>query len=381
MKFIHLADLHIGKIVNGFSLIEDQVFILDQILQYVRKHKPQAVVISGDVYDKTTPGTEAVSVFDQFLTDLVREKVAVLVISGNHDSPERLSFAHRIMNKQNVYLGGVFTGRLQTVSFQDEHGETCFYLMPFLKPSLVRRFFADVEVESYHGAVKAVIESVKLDKNKRHVLIAHQFMISPGNEPERSESEVGPVGGIDSIDISMLLDFDYVALGHLHGPQKVGPDHIRYAGSPLKYSFSERQHKKSAALVELGKKGALTITLLPLTPLRDMRKIKGPLAELTSEAVIAQGPPRDYLHIALTDEEEIVDAIGKVRSVYPNIMILTFENTRTETIADLSEISSLDDATPMELFGSFFFAQNGREMNPRQAAIVDGFLKQMGDEV
>jgi len=381
MKFMHLADLHIGKIVNGFSMLEDQIFILDQIVQYVREYKPHAVVMAGDIYDRPVPNTEAVKVFDQFLTDLARENTVVLIINGNHDSPERLGFASRIMYDRNIYLYGTLDGQMRKIPVEDEHGRVFFHLLPFIKPSIVRPFYTDTEIENSNDAVKAVIEAAELDKNSRNVLVAHQFVISSGSEPERSESEIGPVGGIDSIDADMLKDFDYVALGHLHGPQKIGFDHIRYAGSPLKYSFSECHHKKSVTLVELEEKGSMEITRLPLKVRRDMRRIKGPIAELMSDSIVAQGAPEDYLHITLTDEDEIFDAIGKIRSVYPNVMMLSFENARTEAISDFSEISTNDSIAPSELFGSFFLAQNGAEMSPEQAAAANALLEQIGGEV
>jgi len=381
MKFMHLADLHIGKIVNGFSMLEDQIFILDQIVQYVREYKPHAVVMAGDIYDRPVPNTEAVKVFDQFLTDLARENTVVLIINGNHDSPERLGFASRIMYDRNIYLYGTLDGQMRKIPVEDEHGRVFFHLLPFIKPSIVRPFYTDTEIENSNDAVKAVIEAAELDKNSRNVLVAHQFVISSGSEPERSESEIGPVGGIDSIDADMLKDFDYVALGHLHGPQKIGFDHIRYAGSPLKYSFSECHHKKSVTLVELEEKGSMEITRLPLKVRRDMRRIKGPIAELMSDSIVAQGAPEDYLHVTLTDEDEIFDAIGKIRSVYPNVMMLSFENARTEAISDFSEISTNDSIAPSELFGSFFLAQNGAEMSPEQAAAANALLEQIGGEV
>ena len=381
MKFMHLADLHIGKIVNGFSMLEDQIFILDQIVQYVREYKPHAVVMAGDIYDRPVPNTEAVKVFDQFLTDLARENTVVLIINGNHDSPERLGFASRIMYDRNIYLYGTLDGQMRKIPVEDEHGRVFFHLLPFIKPSIVRPFYTDTEIENSNDAVKAVIDAAELDKNSRNVLVSHQFVISSGSEPERSESEIGPVGGIDSIDADMLKDFDYVALGHLHGPQKIGFDHIRYAGSPLKYSFSECHHKKSVTLVELEEKGSMEITRLPLKVRRDMRRIKGPIAELMSDSIVAQGAPEDYLHVTLTDEDEIFDAIGKIRSVYPNVMMLSFENARTEAISDFSEISTNDSIAPSELFGSFFLAQNGAEMSPEQAAAANALLEQIGGEV
>ena len=380
MKMIHLADLHIGKVVNGFSMLEDQQHVLSQILKYIKEHKVQAVLISGDVYDKPTPGVNAVKVFDQFLTDLTKENTAIFIISGNHDSPERLSFAGRIMQEQNIYLCGSFFEAITCVTLEDEFGPVNFHLLPFLKPASVKHLFEDQTISSYEDAVKAVLEISDIHMENRNVLLTHQFYIGSGANPELSESEVGPVGGIDSIHVNCVSEFDYVAMGHLHCPQQVGSPHIRYAGSPLKYSFSECHHHKSAALIELGKKGDLSITLLPLSPIHDMRKIKGPISELLSDAVVSQSNHEDYLHITLTDEEEIIDAIGKIRMVYPNVMTLTFENKRTRAGIDLHSIEPLKKASSMELFKSFFHAQNGIEMNSEQTAITKEFFEKTGGE-
>lgn len=379
MRIFHLADLHIGKNVNGFSMLPDQIYILEQILGLVIANKPDVVIIAGDVYDKTVPPADAVCAFDKFLTGLVREAVKVMVIGGNHDSPERIEFAGRIISDNGVYLCGVYDGTVHNVTVTDEFGDVVFYLLPFVKPSVVRRFFEEASVESYHDAVKTAIGATDIDASKRNVLITHQFFINPGNEPERSESEISPVGGIDSVDIHTVSGFDYAALGHLHGPQKVKHDVFRYAGSPLKYSASECNHKKSVTMVELKAKGDITVTQLPLEPIRDMRKIKGPLSLLTSEEILTQVNNDDYLHITLTDEDEIIDAIGKIRSVYKNVMSLSFENSRTNALADSAEEIRSDSITPYELFETFFLEQNGLELKPKQAGIARRLLDNAGE--
>lgn len=379
MKLIHIADLHIGKTVNGFSMLGDQAFILERILGYVREYRPRAVLIAGDVYDKPVPGTDAVKVFDRFLTELVREGAAVLIISGNHDSPERLGFASGIMNERGVFLYGVFDGQMRTVALEDEYGEVRFYLLPYIRPSVVRRFFDDPGIETHDDAVRAVIASAGVDETKRNVLVAHQFVISRGEEPERSDSEVGPVGGMDAVEFSAMSCFDYAALGHLHGPQRVGGGRGRYAGSPLKYSFSEHLHKKSAVLLELGDKGHVETVLLPLTPLRDLRKLKGPMDKLIGGG--AEASTEDYLHITLTDEAEPVDAIGKIRCVYPNVMALDFENSRTRASFDIGEACRVESSEPRKLFEDFFFAQNGVDMEPEQVAIVRELLELDGGKL
>lgn len=369
MRLFHLADLHIGKTVNGFSMLEDQRFILERILELVRSEKPDAVLIAGDVYDRQTPGAEAVEVFDAFLTSLTREAPATVIVSGNHDSPERLGFASRIMASSGVYLRCAFSGALHCVTLSDEWGMVNIYTLPFIKPVSARRFFTE-PIESYGDAVRAAVNSAQIDPSQRNVLVAHQFFAGGGADPERSESELDPVGGLDRVDCEAVAGFDYVALGHLHAPQRVGGDNIRYAGSPLKYSFSECRHQKSVAIVELGTKNEMSVRLLPLTPLRDLRRVKGPLDELLKAAESTQ----DYMHVTLTDEDEMHDAIGKVRRVYPNCMALSFENARTRAVSDFSAEVPVQTLTPLELFEAFYEEQNGAKLSGAQAKIVSAAL-------
>ena len=373
MKFFHLADLHIGKNVNGFSMIDDQKHILEQVLAYVDEHKPDAALLAGDIYDRQLPSLEAVKLFDEFLYELSSRDIAVIAISGNHDSPERLGFGARIMNSRGVHMYGEFNGSLQKTTLEDEFGSINFYMLPFVKPTFVRPFFKDIE--SYDDAVRLVIESQNIDYNQRNILICHQFVTASGVSPSLSESEIGPIGGIDNVDVGALLGFDYVAMGHLHGPQKLVKDYIRYGGSPLKYSFSESNHNKSIPLVEIGKKeNGADIKLLPLTPRRDMRKIKGPFNELMNEDISNGANPQDYIHVTLTDDEIIIDPMGKLRTVYPNIMSLSFDNARTNTSAKL-EITA-DDLRfePFALFEDFFLAQNGLPMDANQRKTAESLL-------
>lgn len=378
MKWIHLGDLHIGKTVAGFSMLEDQQFIFRQIINYVHLEQVDAVLIAGDVYDKALPGAEAVKLCDRFLTELCDLGVSVLVISGNHDSPERLAFAREILQKQGLYMAGSYQGQLERVDLEDRFGTVHFYFLPFTRPGLVKRYLGHEGIESYQDAVQAVLESAQLDQSARNVLLSHQFYAGSGSEPERSESETGPVGGLDRIDSSMLEGFDYVALGHLHGPQQIGRETIRYAGSPLKYSFSEVLQRKSIPLVELREKGDITITLLPLNPLRDLRRLKGPLAALLGEAVAGQGNREDYLQVILTDEQELHDAIGKLREAYPNVMSLGFENQRTRAEADWTREAQLEQKNPFQLFEEFYAMQNGSGMEPEEARIVLTMLNELG---
>ncbi|HBU11173.1 MAG TPA: exonuclease sbcCD subunit D [Clostridiales bacterium] len=375
MKFLHLSDLHIGKTVNGFSMLEEQRHVFAQIIGYIKTEKPSAVLIAGDIYDRAVPGIEAVRLFDDFLTDLAGTGVVVLIISGNHDSPERLHYASRLLSEQKLHLCGVFDGRLQSVQLKDDYGEINFWLLPFIKPSAVRAYFAIQDMESYADAIMAVIDSAAIDYTKRNVLLSHQFYVAAGVTPIRSESEINPVGGLDAAPAAIVSGFDYVALGHLHGRQNVGP-HIRYAGSPVKYSLSEWRHTKTVTLVSLGEKGNLEITELPLMPLHNMREIKGPLALLTSQE-IADGDCEDYLRVILTDEEEIVDPMGKLRSRYPNVMALDFENSRTsiEITPAPQGTGQLEKLSTYDLFSEFYLATTGAVMSQAQAGIVRELLE------
>lgn len=381
MKFLHLSDLHIGKIVNGFSMLEEQRHAFGQIVGYLDSKQPDAVLISGDVYDRAVPSVEAVRLFDDFLTDLAAKEVTVILISGNHDSPERLNYASRLLSERKLHLCGVFDGVLRSVTLSDTHGEVTFWMLPFIKPSGVRGLFSDREIESYTDAIDAALESADIDYSKRNVLLSHQFYTSAGLTPIRSESEINPVGGLDAVDAGLLANFDYVALGHLHGSQGVGGN-IRYAGSPVKYSFSEWKQAKSVTLVQIEEKGCIAVTAPPLIPLRDMREIKGPLEQLLSDEVSSQGNKEDYLRVILTDEDEIIDPMGKIRSVYPNVMALDFENSRTciDVFAARPELDQLETLSLYDLFNEFFLEMNGSVMSQEQVEIVRELLEKEGEE-
>jgi len=377
MRFIHLSDLHIGKSVNGFSMLEEQRHVFNQIIGYIESKKAEAVIIAGDVYDRAVPGVEAVKLLDFFITELARRRVIVLIISGNHDSPERLNFARRLLSQRDIYICGEFDGSLRYVTFQDEYGDVCFWLMPFIKPAAVAGFFPDRNTESYTDAVAAVLETARRDSNIRNVLVSHQYYAPPGVSLIRCESEINLIGGLDAVDAGLINDFDYAALGHLHRSQRAGGEHVRYAGSPVKYSFSEWREGKTALLVELRGKGDMSIEALPLTPVHDMREIKGPIGALTGKEIADQADREDYLRVVLTDEEELVDPMGKIRSVYPNVMSLDFENTRTSI--DLSAVSADTEAagslSPYELFSEFFLDVQGSVMSGEQAGIVRELLE------
>lgn len=373
VKLIHLSDLHLGKRVNDFSMLEDQRFILDRILEVVDACQPQGVLIAGDVYDKGVPPAEAVQLFDDFLWALAQRGAQVFIISGNHDSGERLAFGGRLMKERGIHLSPVYDGRVTPLELRDRYGPVRLYLLPFLKPVHVRRFFPEAEIESYTDALATAIEAMEVDPAVRNVLVAHQF-VTGGT---RSESEELSVGGADNVDAGVFDVFDYVALGHLHGPQKVGRETLRYCGTPLKYSFSEAKHKKSVTLVELGEKGTVTVDTVPLTPLRDLRELRGTFAELTHPRAWEGTDRTDYLRITLTDEEDLPDALGRLRTLYPNLMRLDYDNRRTRAAGTVETWEELGRRDPLELFERLYEQQNGQPMSPQQREFSARLLEQV----
>ncbi|MBR6812016.1 MAG: exonuclease SbcCD subunit D [Oscillospiraceae bacterium] len=362
MKFIHLSDLHIGKRVNEISMAEEQQHILAQILGIIDSEKPNAVLIAGDVYDKSVPSAEAVTLFDDFLSSLAQRPVTALIISGNHDSSERLAFGSRLFEKSGIHISPVYNGVTQCITLSDEHGEMRFHLLPFIKPAHVKRFFPDESIESYTDAVRVAAAQMNIDKNVRNVLLTHQFVTGALT----CDSEEVSVGGSDNVDASVFEDFDYVALGHIHGPQNIGSNRIRYCGTPLKYSFSEAKHYKSVTVCELGAKGELNLTTVPLTPLHDMRNIRGSFDEITCKEFYSQQTRDDYLHIILTDEEDVPEAVGRLRLIYPNMMKLSYDNTRTRSDGEISESADIKRKSPLELFEELYNIQNNKPMSEAQ---------------
>ncbi|NLJ66176.1 MAG: exonuclease SbcCD subunit D [Clostridiales bacterium] len=379
MKILHIADLHIGKRVNGFNMIEDQEYILDEILKLTDSTKPGAVLMAGDIYDKSQPSTEAVELLDEFLTRLASLGQPVFIISGNHDSPERLSFGSRIMENNGLHIAGVFDGFLQKATLEDDDGKINIFMLPFIKPAMVRPFFNE-PVESYEDAVKMVISASEINTDERNILVAHQFVVSGMAQPQLSDSEAISIGGLDHVDVSIFDDFDYVALGHLHRHQRMGRDCIRYSGSPLKYSFSETRHTKSVTLVEMGKKGEILIDQIPLTPLRDLREVRGPIKELIRIGKEDSEGSKDYIHAIITDEEEIYDALGQLRQVYPNLMALEFENSRTQQVYDSEALAASDVAEkdPLDLFSEFYQIQNNQELTEDEIRVMKEIFQQAG---
>lgn len=376
MKLIHLSDLHLGKRVGEVSMLEDQAYILDRVLDIVDGAGPDALLIAGDVYDKSVPSAEAVTLFDDFLCRLARRKLPVLVISGNHDSPERLAFGSRLMEGARVYLSPVYDGNVKPITLTDEHGPVDFWLLPFLKPAHLRRFYPEETIDSYTDAVGAAIAHMNIDPSRRNVLLCHQFVTGAAT----CESEELIVGGTDNVDAAVFDGFDYVALGHLHGPQNVGSSRIRYCGTPLKYSFSEASQYKSVTVAELGEKGDLTLHTVPLTPRHDMRVIQGTFAQLTAENSDAAGEREDYLHIILTDEEDVPEALGRLRLVYPNILKLSYDNTRTRTSQSVDRAQRVAQKSPLELFEELYETQNNQPMSQEQRDFAQRLIEQLREE-
>ena len=376
MKLMHLSDLHLGKRVNGFSMIDDQRFVLSQILDMALEEKPDAVLLCGDIYDKTVPSAEAVELFDEFLSRLAAV-CPVYIISGNHDSAERLAFGGRLLAQSKVYVSPVYDGTVTTEEQTDEFGTVQFHLLPFLKPAQVRRHFPEETIDSYTDAVRAALSGIDLQDGKRHVLLAHQLVTGS----ERCESEELSIGGSDNVDAEVFGGFDYVALGHLHGAQRAGGDHIRYCGTMLKYSFSEANHHKSVTFAQLGEKGSLELSTRPLTPMRDLKEVRGTYNELMSrDYYINTDLPESYLHITLTDEEDVPEALGRLRTVYPHIMKLSYDNTRTKLRQNPLEVAAEPETSPLELFGLLYEKQNNRTLGDEQSAYLTGLIESIWKE-
>lgn len=376
MRFLHLSDLHLGKRVNEFSMLEDQAYILKEILNIIDEQKVEAVLIAGDIYDKVIPSAEAVRLLDDFLTRLAARELPVFLISGNHDSAERVAFGSRLMSSRQIYLSPVFESDVEPVTISDRYGEINIYMLPFVKPSLVKRVYPEEEIITYQDAVNAAVQHMQIDTDKRNVLLAHQFVTGAA----RCDSEELSVGGLDDVDASIFDGFDYVALGHLHGPQKIGKETVRYSGTPLKYSFSEANQKKAAVIVDVEEKGKINIQQIPLVPKHDMREIRGTYMEVTALDFYKDMKTDDYLHITLTDEEDIPDAIGKLRTIYPNIMKLSYDNLRTRAAVTVRGTAEVEEKSPMELLKEFYELQNNQPMTDEQEEIARGMMEEIWED-
>lgn len=378
MKFFHVADLHLGKRYGEFPLITDQRHILNEILKYADIEKPQAVLIAGDVYDKPVPPTDAVELFDWFLNELADRGLQTFVVSGNHDSAERLAFASRLTGGSGVHFSPVFSGRAECVKLSDCHGDICVYMLPFIKPATVRRFYPEDEITGYTFAVRAALNASEIDPAVRNVLVAHQFVTGACG----SGSEELVVGDVGNVDADVFGVFDYVALGHIHGAQNVGGDKVRYAGAPLKYSLSEKDGEKSLTVAELGEKGELKISTLPLKPLRDVFEVRGEYAQVTSKQFYENSPVKNgFVHMVLTDGEEVPDAFAKLRLIYPNLASLKYDNARTRADATVAELAATEIKSPQELFAELFEKQNNQPLTDEQTEVMQALIEKVwGDE-
>ncbi len=373
MKFLHLSDLHIGKRVHEFSMVEDQKIILKQILEIVDQEQPDGVILAGDVYDKPVPSAEAVKVLDDFLTELADRRRQVFFISGNHDSPERLSFGAQLMSGRGVHVAPVYDGVVKKITLEDAYGKVHVHLLPFIKPAVVRHAFPEEEILTYQDAVRVAVGHMEIDESQRNLLVAHQFVTGAG----RCESEEILVGGLDNIDASLFDAFDYVALGHIHSPQHIGRDTVRYCGTPLKYSFSEADQEKSVTVVELREKGEVQVRTCSLVPLRDMRKLKGTYLELTARSSYEGTNTEDYVQITLTDEEDVLDGMQKLRVIYPNLMRLEYDNRRTRESQEIAGAEAVEEKSELELFEEFYELQNNQPMSEKQRQYVAALIQDL----
>ena len=379
MKLIHLSDLHLGKRVNEFSMLEDQKYILKEILEIVDDEKSVGLIIAGDIYDKSIPPAEAVELFDDFLYALSKRNQQVFVISGNHDSPERIAFGGRLMGASGIHMSPVYDGNILPITISDGEVEVRVYMLPFIKPANVRRFFPDQEINSYTAAVKVALAQAKIDKSKTNILVTHQFVTGAS----RSDSEDISVGGADNVDASAMDQFDYVALGHIHGPQNISSEKgnaIRYCGTPLKYSFSEANHDKSVTVLEIGKGGLKEIRTVPLKPLRDMREIRGSYIEVTSKDAYKDKDRKDYIHITLTDEEDVIDAVAKLRIIYPNLMKLDYDNKRTRSSGNVAEAEDIQNKLPLQLLEEFYEKQNNQPLSEEQRSFSQKMIEKVWED-
>ncbi len=374
MKFMHISDLHLGKRIYEFSMIEDQKYILKQILDIAEKEQIEAVLLAGDIYDKPVPSAEAVQVFDWFLTQMAECGLTVFAVSGNHDSAERIAFGAQLMNRSGIYLSPVYDGQLEKVTMSDEYGEIAVYLLPFIRPSTVRHAYPEDEIGSYEDAAAAALCHANPDIQVRNVLVAHQFVTGAS----RCESEEVSVGGVDNVSASVFDAFDYVALGHIHSPQNIGRETLRYCGTPLKYSFSEAEQIKSVTIVEMKEKGTAEVRTMELKPLRDMRRIKGTYMELSDRMYYQGTNTNDYILAVLTDEDDVIDAMQKLRVIYPNLMRIEYDNKRTRMEQIIEATENAEIKSELELFEEFFEAQNNQPVSEEQRRMIIDLLAEIG---
>lgn len=376
MILAHISDLHLGKSLHNFSLIEDQDYILDQIAGILVEKKVDVLIIAGDVYDKNVAPEAGIRVLRKFLDRLVEAKIKVMIISGNHDSAERLTFGGEFMTEKGIYFSKVYDGIIEPITFTDSFGPVNFYLLPFIKPSTVQHYFEDEEIDSWDAAVRCAVEHMNINTSERNIIVAHQNIMSA----ERCESEEIYIGGQDAVSDEIFKDFDYTALGHIHRQQKIGKYNVMFSGTPLKYSTSEFDHKKVMPLISLGEKGRVDIDLIDLVPKRDLRKITGRLDDIMSMVAKDPNNHEDFIDITLTDENEVMDAISTLRSVYPNVLKISYENMATRAAEEIEKLGKLDKQNPQEIFGAFFKSRRGREMTAEEKEYMNSLIEKIWGE-
>lgn len=374
MKFLHLGDLHLGRSLGDFDLIEDQKYILDQILEIIEKENVDGVLIAGDVYDKSIPSEAATNLLDYFLCKLSESGVQTFMISGNHDSDDRLNYGSNLFEANQIYISALYHGTLDKRTVTDEYGEVNVYLLPFVKASQVRHFYPEETIDSYDDAVRVILKHADMDVTQRNVIVAHQFVTGQSEDPALGGSEgagTQSVGLVEKIGYDCFDGFDYVALGHIHSPQRVGRDQVRYSGSPLKYSLSEVHNAKSVPVITMGKKGEVTLELIPLKPMRDLRHIKGNLKALLEPKNITD--VEDFIYVTLTDEEIINDAMGIFQQTYPNTVKIDYDNSRTRAMEHVDISNIAENKSFSELISDFYrliynCEMSGEEMDYMRAA-------------
>lgn len=376
MKIAHISDLHLGKSLHNFSLIEDQEYILEQIAGILVEKKVEALIIAGDVYDKNVAPEAGLKVLRKFLNRLVEARIKVLIISGNHDSAERLTFGAEFMTEKGIYFSKVYDGKIEPVTFKDDFGSVNFYLLPFVKPSIVQHYFEDETISTYEDAVRCAVEHMKVNSSERNVIIAHQNIMNA----ERCESEEIIIGFQDAVSDEVFKDFDYTALGHIHRQQKIGKHNVMFSGTPLKYSTSEFKHQKVMPLITLEEKGKVDIELIPLVPKRDLRQITGTLDEIMNAAKTDPNNHEDFIDIILTDENEVMDAMATLRTVYPNVLKLTYDNKASHAAENIERLSVVDKKNPLEIFEAFFNSRRGRDMDEKEKEYIHSLIEKIWGE-
>lgn len=376
MLLAHISDLHLGKTLYNYSLIEDQDYILDKIYNILVEKHVDVLMIAGDVYDKNVAPEAGLKVLRKFLNNLVDSKIKVLIISGNHDSAERLTFGGEFMTEKGIFFSKVYDGNIEPITFTDEYGPVNFYLLPFIKPSIVQHYFENEEIKNYEDAVLCTIKHMKINTSERNVILAHQNILSA----KRCESEENIIGGLDAVSDAVFKDFDYTALGHIHSQQKIGKNNVIFCGTPLKYSISEFDQDKKMPLITLGEKGKCDIEMIPLVPKRDLRKISGTLDEILTNSNKDPNNHEDFIDITLTNEDEVMDAMASLRTVYPNVLKISYDNKASRAAENIEKFSGVNEKKPLEIFETFYQSRRGAEMSDEQKTYIQALIEKIWGE-